>query len=269
MPLSGASRYSRGRPDSSTYPLPPRHSSASATTAGCRLQTQYLASVVASRWNARSVSSPAVARSTAPATRNASDSAASDSTARSASTLRINGFSISRAPKARRYRVWCAAGTSAARIPAAEPSAQSSRVIVTISMMVATPRPSGPTSQATVSSNSGSALALLRLPSLSFNRWIRNGLRVPSGSTRGTRKQDNPCGAWASTRNRSLIGALVNHLCPRRSQVPSAVGVAVVALVRTSEPPCFSVMPIPASSPRLPSGTRRPTSYTRLVSSGS
>ena len=38
---SGASRYSRGIPDSSTYPLPPKHSSASAACAGraCRPST--------------------------------------------------------------------------------------------------------------------------------------------------------------------------------------------------------------------------------------
>jgi hypothetical protein len=38
---SGASRYSRGIGDSSAYPLPPRHSSASAACSGARLATQY------------------------------------------------------------------------------------------------------------------------------------------------------------------------------------------------------------------------------------
>jgi len=76
-------------------------------------------------------------------------------------------------------------------------------------------------------------------------------------------------GACARTRKRSHIGALVNHLCPRSAQVPSACGVATVVLARTSEPPCFSVIPMPASSPALPVGTRRPGSYVRLVSSGS
>ena len=37
---------------------------------------------------------------------------------------------------------------------------------------------------------------------------------VPSGRTRGSRKQDSPPGAWASTMNTSPIGAEVNHLCP-------------------------------------------------------
>ncbi|MGX1122195.1 hypothetical protein RKD37_007558 [Streptomyces ambofaciens] len=101
------------------------------------------------------------------------------------------------------------------RISVAEAITQSSRVQLTISMMVLTPCPSGPTSQATVPSNSGSEEALDRLPSLSFRRWTRKVLRVPSGSTRGTRKQDSPPAAWASTRNTSHIGADVNHLCPR------------------------------------------------------
>ena len=132
--------------------------------------------------------------------------------------------------------------------------------MVTISMMVRTPRPSGPTSQPSVSSNSGSLLALLRLPSLSISRWIMNVFRVPSGSTRGTKKQDRPPGACARTRKTSFIGALVNHLWPRSRQLPSDCGTATVLLARTSEPPCFSVMPIPASRPRLPSGVRRPGS---------
>ena len=39
-------------------------------------------------------------------------------------------------------------------------------------------------------------------------------LRVPSGSTRGRKKQLSPPGAWASTRKTSLIAAEVNHLWP-------------------------------------------------------
>ena len=35
-------------------------------------------------------------------------------------------------------------------------------------------------------------------------------------------------------------------------------GIARVVLDRTSEPPGFSVMPIPASRPALPSGMSRP-----------
>ena len=67
----------------------------------------------------------------------------------------------------------------------------------------------------------------------------------------------------------SFIGAEVNHLCPRRVYSPSTeVGVASVTFARTSEPPCFSVMPMPASAPRFsPSGTSR-GSYVVEASAG-
>ena len=146
--------------------------------------------------------------------------------------------------------------------------------MATISRIVRTPRPGSPTSHATVPSSSGSDEALLRLPSLSLRRWMRNTFREPSGRTRGTRKQDSPASpeavtACARTRKTSHIGALVNHLCPRSDQVPSPRGVATVVPARTSDPPCFSVIPMPASRPRLDVGSRSPGSYDRLVSSGS
>ena len=50
----------------------------------------------------------------------------------------------------------------------------------------------------------------------------------------------------------SFIGAEVNHLWPCRVYSPSAdVGRASVTLARTSEPPCFSVIPMPARAPRF------------------
>ena len=96
------------------------------------------------------------------------------------------------------------------------PSVQSSRVRLTISMMVGTPRPSSPTSHAVAPSYSTSEEALAWLPSLVFNRCSSIRLRLPSGSTRGRKKQLSPPGARASTRNTSLIAAEVNHLCPVR-----------------------------------------------------
>ena len=77
----------------------------------------------------------------------------------------------------------------------ADPITQSSRVIVTISMIVGTPRPSAPTAHPSAPSYSISAEALARLPSLFFNRCNRMPLRVPSGSTRGTAKHVRPPGA--------------------------------------------------------------------------
>jgi hypothetical protein len=66
----------------------------------------------------------------------ASAVAASDSSARSAITVCMSGASASRLPNALRWATWCAASVRAALVRAAEPSTQSSRVIVTISMIV-------------------------------------------------------------------------------------------------------------------------------------
>ncbi len=173
----------------------------------------------------------------------------------------MSGLSTSSEPNADRWAVCQVASETARRISDAEPPTQSSRVAATISMMVRTPRPSSPSRRATVPSSSSSEEALDRLPSLSLSRTTSRRLRVPSGSTRGTRKQVTPASAWASTRNTSFIGAEVNHLCPCSVYVPSvSVGRASVTLARTSEPPCFSVMPMPASTPSLVAGTRRPGS---------
>ena len=94
------------------------------------------------------------------------------------------------------------------------PRVQSSRVRFTISMMVGTPRPSSPTSHAVAPSYSTSLDALAWFPSLFFKRCNSIRLRLPSGSTRGRKKQLKPPGACASTRKKSHIGAEVNHLCP-------------------------------------------------------
>jgi len=181
----------------------------------------------------------------------------------------MSGWSISLRPNALRCAACQVASAALWRIPAAVAMAQSSRVWLTISMMVATPRPSSPTRWATASSNSISAEALERFPSLSFKRCKRIALRVPSGRTRGSRKQERPPGACARTKNASFIGAEQNHLCPRSVNEPSAVGVAAVVLARTSEPPCFSVIAMPMSTPALSPGGRSPGSYSVAVMRGS
>ena len=93
-------------------------------------------------------------------------------------------------------------------------------------------------------------------------------MRSSSGVQRGNRKQDRPFGACASTRKASLIGAEQNHLCPvSRHASPSRT--ARVVFARTSEPPCFSVIAMPISAPRLRAeGTDR-ASYERLTTRGS
>ncbi len=122
-------------------------------------------------------------------------------------------------------------------------------------MIVGTPAPSSPTSQAEAASNSTSLEAFERLPSLSFSRCRRKRLRSPSGVQRGKRKQERPPSAWARTRKASHIGADMNHLWPVSSYSapgpPPFTGRATVVLARTSVPPCFSVIPIPARAPRL------------------
>ena len=211
--------------------------------------------------------------------------AASDSSARSATTAVIAGWSTRSDPNALRCRTCHAASATDWRMPAAVPMTQSSRVCVTICTIVATPRPSSPTSHAVVPASSISLEAFERLPSLSFSRWMRNTFREPSGSTRGTKKQLRPPGACASTRNASLIGALQNHLCPVSANSrphPSSppVGSARVVFARTSEPPCFSVIAMPTSAeafggrvaPRAAGRVSRPSSrrgsYSRLSSRG-
>ncbi len=126
----------------------------------------------------------------------------------------MSGASASRVPNALRCATWWAASVSAALVSAAEPSTQSSRVIVTISMIVVDAAALVAEPPAVAPAYSISAEALERLPSLSLSRCSRIALRVPSGSTRGSTKQVSPPGACASVRNRSFIGAEVNHLCP-------------------------------------------------------
>src|ERR1700735_3245388 len=65
------------------------------------------------------------------------------------------------------------------------PSVQSSRVRLTISMMVGTPRPSSPTSHAVAPSYSTSLDALAWLPSLAFSRChLELRVVVPAGQQR-------------------------------------------------------------------------------------
>ena len=134
----------------------------------------------------------------------------------------MRGWSTSSAPNADRWRAWCTARTRAARIVAAEPSTQSSRVAATMSRIVRMPRPSSPTRTPQVPSSSTSDDALDRLPSLSLSRCSAKGLRVPSSRTRGTRKQPTPASVCASTRKASLIGAEQNHLWPVSRYVVAA-----------------------------------------------
>ena len=162
-------------------------------------------------------SSPRTALSVAPAIRMATMVAASASTARSASTLRISGWSIRYAPNAFRCWAWWMARVSPLRMLVALPSVQSSRVRLTISMMVGTPRPSSPTSHAIAPSYSISLEALPWLPSLFFSRCTNIRLRLPSGRIRGSMKAAQPAGRLGEHQEDvAHRRAEVNHLWPVR-----------------------------------------------------
>mmetsp|Transcript_31964 Transcript_31964/g.92854 ORF Transcript_31964/g.92854 Transcript_31964/m.92854 type:complete len:233 (-) Transcript_31964:725-1423(-) len=185
--------------------------------------------------------------------------AASDSSVRSHSTFCMSGWCTSSEPKALLCSLWWMAAASARRMPAADPRAQSRRVWCTISMIAATPPPRWPNNTPKAFRYSTSDDAFDRSPSLSLSRmnWSPSFLS-PEGSHRGTRKHDSRSSSLPSPATRarvmkpSLMGALVNHLWPRRRKPPGA-GVAVVVFARTSDPPCFSVMLIPTVAPILSS----------------
>ena len=108
-----------------------------------------------------------------------------------------------------------------------------------------------PTSQAVAPWNSTSLLALAWLPSLCFRRWMASALTRPSGSQRGRKKQLSPArplrqhqeGVAHRRREEPLVAGDGVTRSPQASR-PSAT--ARVVLARTSEPPCFSVMPMPS-----------------------
>ncbi len=143
--------------------------------------------------------------------------AASLSSARSASTFCISGCWFSTRPKAERIEQWCSAWDAAMRMTALEPIMHSKRVMLTISMMLRTPRPSSPTIQARVPRSSVSDDALEALPIFFLRRSTCIGFLAPSGRQRGNRKHERPPGAWASTRNASHMGADTKYLCPTSS----------------------------------------------------
>ena len=64
-------------------------------------------------------------------------------------------------------------------------------------------------------------------------------------------------GRHGSSGQRGTTCARSGGRCRRRRRGPSRTAVARVELARTSEPPCFSVMPMPAMAPRLPATGRR------------
>src|SRR5207237_2357572 len=101
-----------------------------------------------------------------------------------------------------------------------------------------------------------------------FRRMIRKpAFKAPSGRKRGMRKHERPACSCARTRNASHIGAEQNHLWPVSTK-PSAAGSARVVLARTSDPPCFSVIAIPKSTPDFRAAGMKRESYVHEVIRG-
>ena len=213
------SAATRGRAAAGSTPRrsrsPPRHSSASATSGGLAL-----AHPVLRHRGGEARELPLLRRRARPRRRRAPAASSRSSRPRTRRTGR-RGRSASaadrssRLPNALRCAQWCVACATAWRMPEAEPMTQSSRVWFTISMMVATPRPSSPTMRAQAPSNSTSLDAFERLPSLSLRRWRWKRLRVPSGRQRGNRKQESP---------RSVCASMRKHVAHRRRAEPLVAG---------------------------------------------
>ena len=147
--------------------------------------------------------------------------AASDSSARSASTLRISGWSTSGVPNALRWRTWSTASVSARASAPPSPARSRAGSSATISMMVAHAPAllADPPADRAVVFDLGEALD--RLPSLSLSRWMWMPLRVPSGSIRGTRKQVQPSGR---------LGEHEEHVVHGRRAEPFVAGEPVCAV---------------------------------------
>ena len=129
--------------------------------------------------------------------------------------MRISGWSIRQLAERRAVRARGGSpAATPARIPAAAPSTQSSRVWLTISMIVRTPRPSSPTSRAQAPSNSTSLEAFERLPSLSLRRWRWMRLRSPSGENARQQEARQPAGRLGEHEERVAHRRRQNHLWP-------------------------------------------------------
>jgi hypothetical protein len=87
-----------------------------------------------------------------------------------------------------------------------------------------------------------------REPNLSLSRFSVRLLRVPSGSTLGTRNMASPVVPGGAPSGRARVKAMSafaleqNHLSPQSRHAPSASRRATVVAAPTSEPPAFSVI---------------------------
>ena len=206
--LRGLSRKRRGIPDSSTYPLPPRHSRHSTACIGRPLADPVLEHRIGDplealapprrRRSTRRRSGPgAWPRSSPPPTRRRGRRARCASAAARSAPCRTT----------ERCAAWWIACATPARIPVALPIAQSSLVWLTISMIVRTPhpprRPARPRRRRTRSrwrrwsgcracpSGAAGGSGCARRPASSAGRGSRRCRRRP-GRGRGRRRTSAP-----------------------------------------------------------------------------
>src|ERR1700690_1702337 len=91
---------------------------------------------------------------------------------------------------------------------------------------------------------------------------MKNPFGSPAAVQRGKKKQESPLGACAKIKNASHIGAEQNHLCPViKYSREFPIFSARLVFARTSDPPCFSVIPIPTRIPVFSLAGRNRGSY--------
>ena len=101
--------------------------------------------------------------------------------------------------------------------------------------------------------------ALLQSPSLSFRRWMRTRVALPVGQQARQQEAGQARRPPAPAPGARRTSAPRRTTCARRSSwLPSPTGRSRgVVLLRTSEPPCFSVMPMPMVHAGLLRGRER------------
>jgi hypothetical protein len=194
-------------------------------------------------------------RSKARARRSASAVAASLSSARSASTLRISGCSIRRLPKAMRCAVWFRAMRQ--RLPhqaagaqrAVEPRHRAHLEDLRDAAAFLADQPGRRAVELDFGAGVG-LVAQLVLQALDADRVaaaVGQHARQEQAAQAGRGLRQHQEGVAHRRREEPLVaGDAV-----ARAPVVAASGSARVVLARTSEPPCFSVMPMPMVTPAL------------------
>src|SRR5271169_1594185 len=138
--------------------------------------------------------------------------------------------------------------SKARRMDVMHPRAQWIRVMLRTSLIHLTPSPSFPIITApSIPVNSNSAVGIVFVPNLSFNRIIRTPFNDPSSFFTLAQNKLTFCapGVFARRSVISLSVALLNHLNPFIVQASLLEGYARVSVPEISEPPVLSVIHCP------------------------